>query len=205
MVNRMIGRNWILGITLLLAVALVGPSEQTAKAQSPSAPSSTAAGPSAAIRPIDSNVQPAVSRTPLPRPSEELAGNKKPDAQRSSTSAALSTMLALGMVLAVFFGLALIVKRTWPTPTNNKLPTEVLQIVGRVELQPKQYWMLMRFGNKLLLVCQQPGETRLISEVNDEDEVLRLVALCEKPHRSDAAFSGFSLQSLTGSARSITG
>jgi hypothetical protein len=53
----------------------------------------------------------------------------------------------------------------------------------------------MRFGNKLLLVSQQPGETRVISEVADPKEVERMIALCEKPHQPGAAFPSFSFPS----------
>jgi len=37
----------------------------------------------------------------------------------------------------------------------------------------------MRFGSKLLLVSQQPGETRSIAEISEPNEVTRLSGMCE--------------------------
>ena len=155
--------------------------------------------------------------TPLPKPSSAFnpktspqprsaPGERTAHASASSTSArVLSTLFALGFVLALFLGLAALIKRTWPAPTKKKLPSEVLELVASLELQPKHQWMLMRFGTKLLLISQQPGETRLITEISDEKEIQHMINLCQKPHPSDAAFSGLSLQGLFTNQAHATG
>ncbi|MFM8570965.1 MAG: flagellar biosynthetic protein FliO [Pirellula sp.] len=117
----------------------------------------------------------------------------------------LNTVFALGIVLSLFFGATVLIKRTWPQSVTRRMPSEVLEVLAIAEMQPKQQWMLMRFGGKLLLVCQQAHETRVIAEVTDQQEIDRLVALCEKPHQTGAALGSFSLKSQFRTSRAITG
>lgn len=160
----------------------------------------------------DTKVRQASSLTPLPKPkSDALASSgqsyarKGQEPRSSASSGLLGSFFALGIVLAVFLGFTFLVRRAFPSMVRRRMPREIFEVIASSEVQPKQTWMLMRFGNKLLLVCQQPGETRLISEITDQLEVQRIVALCEKPHPSDTALESFSWQSLLGNQRSATG
>lgn len=189
------------GFVILLALTAIA-FPQITTAQSP-----------ATIKDYDPNLRQAAASTPLLKPSSNLSPQplkdardiQEPGTKSPSSSGLLSTFFALGIVLALFLGLATLAKKAWPPLTKKKLPKEVLQLIATVEFQPKQQWMLMRFGGKLLLVSQQPGETRLVSEISDLDEIDRIIALCEKPHPSDAAFQGLSLSAILGKRSSITG
>lgn len=189
------------GFVILLALtALALP--QMATAQTPPT-----------IKDYDPHLRQAAASTPLLKPSSNLSPQplkaprdiKEPGTKGPSSSGFLGTFFALGIVLALFLGLAGLAKKTWPPLTKKKLPKEVLQLIASVEFQPKHQWMLLRFGGKLLLVSQQPGETRLVSEISDLDQIDRIIALCEKPHPSDAAFNGLSLPGILGKRSSITG
>lgn len=178
----------------LIAIALLSGVMRSADAQLPAV---------AAIQ-SDPQVRQAMATTPLPKPTstglahaEQNGQNalKKPADKRTSTQSVLSTMFALGLVLCLFLGVMLLLRRALPDASRRKLPKDVLEIIGTSEWYPKQQLVLMRFGNKLLLVNQQPGETRVISEVVDPKEVERMIALCEKPHLPGAAFPSFSFPS----------
>lgn len=148
------------------------------------------------------NVRQAGAVIPLPksksdgltRPGE--AATKHRGASPTGASGLLGSFFALGMVLVVFFGFVLIAKRAWPSLSSSRMPREVFEVLASSELQPRQTWMLMRFGNKLLLVCQQPGQTQLISEISDQAEIQRIVSLCEKPRSSESESRPFAWQSL---------
>jgi len=154
----------------------------------------------------------ATSRTPLPKPTSLAAARssnsvelEKAQARKSTSSGALGTFFALGIALTLFFGSVLIVKRIWPNVAKKKLPSNVLEVIATTELLPRQQWMLLRFGSKLILVCQQQSQTNLIAEVTDEAEIQRLLSQCEKPHDRSAAFPSFSLDILRKNQQAAIG
>jgi flagellar biogenesis protein FliO len=162
-------------------------------------------------RPSDSlALAPGVAKLPLPKPStapkgiESTQGARSPEVQRSSTQGVFGTLCSLGMVVCLFFGLVFLLRRILPESSKKKLPSEVLEVIGTAQWSPKQQWVLMRFGRKLLLVSQQSGETRVVAEETDPLEIDRMIALCEKPHRNDAALSSFSLPAIWNQQRSAT-
>lgn len=162
-------------------------------------------------RPSDSiALAPGVAKLPLPKPSTapkgiaSTQGARSPEVQRSSTQGVFGTLSSLGMVVCLFFGLVFLLRRILPESPKKKLPSEVLEVIGTAQWSPKQQWVLMRFGRKLLLVSQQSGETRVVAEETDPLEIDRMIALCEKPHRNDAAFSSFSLPAIWNHQRSTT-
>lgn len=195
--------TWIF-VIFLLSTAFALP--QIATAQSPTT-----------LKDFDPNLRQAVASTPLPKPSPTLNPKATPQTHKDihapranslqgpSGAGLLKTFFALGFVLATFLALAHLARKTWPPLSKIKLPKEVLQLVASVEFQPKQEWMLLRFGGKLLLVCQQPGKTQLIAEISNQEEIDRIIALCEKPHPSDAAFSGLSLGGILGNSSGAIG
>ena len=157
----------------------------------------------------ESKVRQASSLIPLPksksdgltRPGEAYTNQRS--ASPTGASGLLGSFFALGMVLVVFFGFVLIAKRVWPSTSAGRMPGDVFEVLASTELQPKQTWMLMRFGNKLLLICQQPGKTQLISEISDQAEIQRIVSLCGKPRSSESASRSFSWQSLLSGQQSL--
>jgi flagellar biogenesis protein FliO len=59
---------------------------------------------------------------------------------------------------------------------------------------------VVRFGKKLLLVSQQPGQTQTLSEISDDEEVDRLTGICESnlPSSSTQSFSDVLRQVASG-------
>ncbi len=102
-------------------------------------------------------------------------------------------MTAAGSGLAIVVGLmfvsAWVVKKSLPRSART-LPTEVAEVLGRVQLAGKQTAQLLRIGPKLVLVAVTPDGAKAITEITDEAEVQRLLAACEQQggHGSTAAF-----------------
>ena len=119
----------------------------------------------------------------LKGPSQKETQTERPSSNRSSM---LTTLLALGGVVALFLGVNVLLKRFQPT-AMRRLPNAIVEVLGTTTLGPKHQLLLLRFGNKLLLVSQQPGETTCLTEWSDPEEVEALIAQCKGLQPSDAS------------------
>jgi flagellar biogenesis protein FliO len=108
-------------------------------------------------------------------PSRKESTADRPAASRSSM---LTTLLALAGVVALFLGVNVVLKRFQPT-AMRRLPNTLVEVLGTTTMGPKHQLLLLRFGNKLLLVSQQPGETTCLTEWRDPEEVESLSAQCK--------------------------
>jgi flagellar protein FliO/FliZ len=127
------------------------------------------------------------------------AGEGKIERPTSSWGSFFSVLFSLAIVLCVFLGFVWFAKKSMPQ-SNAKLPGEVVQVLGRSMLAPRQQVYVVRFGKKLLLVSQQPGQTQTLSEITDEVEVSRLAGICESssPGSSTRMFADVLKQVATG-------
>ena len=112
---------------------------------------------------------------------------KKPT---NSIGSFLGVVFSMGIVLSLFLGLAWIYKKSLPK-SMGRLPHEVVQVLGRTSISPRQQMYVIRFGKKLLLVSQQPGQTQTLSEISEDEEVDRLTGICES-HLPSSATQSFS-------------
>jgi flagellar biogenesis protein FliO len=99
-------------------------------------------------------------------------------AAKSSWGGPVLTMLgSLSFVLALFFAVAWFMKRQLPV-SGWALPGDVLHVLGRATLAPRQIVHLVRLGNRLLLVAVSQAGAQTLAEVTDADEIERLTNLC---------------------------
>lgn len=107
--------------------------------------------------------------------------------------APLSSLLTVGsslaVVLGLFFVLAWLMRRIGPRRAAI-LPAEVVEVLGRSPLAGREQLHLLRFGQKLVLVCLGPDGARTLTEITDRDEATRLAGLCRQaqPNSTTAAF-----------------
>jgi flagellar biogenesis protein FliO len=87
--------------------------------------------------------------------------------------------VALGSVLGIFWAVTQLLKRIQPKP-SIRLPNEALEVLGSTPIGTNQQLLLLRFGNKVILVSQQPGGTSCLSEVTEPESVSKLLAACGK-------------------------
>ncbi|NIO46238.1 MAG: hypothetical protein GTN77_05455 [Planctomycetales bacterium] len=122
----------------------------------------------------------AFSGSPLPLRGPDRTGDSS-GAVKSSWGGPLVTMLgSLSFVLALFFAIAWFMKRQLPAG-GWALPGDVLQVLGRAALTPRQNVHLVRLGNRLLLIAVSPAGAETLAEVTDADEIERLTSLCAPP------------------------
>ncbi|HEX4412530.1 MAG TPA: flagellar biosynthetic protein FliO [Lacipirellulaceae bacterium] len=98
-------------------------------------------------------------------------------------SQSIYTMItALAIVIGVFLLFAWTLRRG-STKAGGRLatlPTEVVQVLGRIPIAARQFAQLLRVGNKLVLVALTPEGPTTLTEVTDPAEVDRLVGLCQQ-------------------------
>ena len=87
----------------------------------------------------------------LSPPRHDAAADKSSGGSRM-LGAIISVVVSLAVVLGLFFIVAWFMRRGLPNSTR-RLPAEVVEVLGRTPLAGRQQMHLLRFGNKLLLVC----------------------------------------------------
>jgi flagellar biogenesis protein FliO len=134
----------------------------------------------AGYRPAESSdTELAADGISLAPPSESIGSQISQP--KSSLGTFVTMLAALAIVIGVFFGLTFLLKKTGAGgPGLSALPRDVVQILGRTPFGPRQQLILMRLGNKLVLVSQQSGHTETIAEVDDPLEVDRMCGLIEQ-------------------------
>jgi flagellar biogenesis protein FliO len=118
-----------------------------------------------------------------PRGSARSADAAEPKRARplSPTSSISTGLAALAVVLGVFLAGAWALRRAMPS-AGNRLPADVVEVLGCTPLAARQFAHLVRCGNKLLLVHLAPGSVETLTEITDPAEVDRLAGLCRQSH-----------------------
>lgn len=172
---------------------------------SPSPPGVTQAGftsPIANTSPTDQvKAEQAPIRTPL---NSKRADSSQAD-NKTSGSNTLKMLFSVGSSLLIVIGLFLGVTWCYRKTLNTSLggiPKQVVSVLGRTAIAPRQQLILVRFGSKLILVSMNQGETRAISEITDPLEVDQLAGTCEchQPHSLTNSFRNILNQTGGGAA-----
>jgi len=120
----------------------------------------------------------------LPARPGDSSGEKSSSGPRTM-GAIVSVIGSLAVVLGLFFVVAWLMRRSMPQ-SARRLPGEVVETLGRVPLAGRQQMHLLRFGNKLLLVCVSPTGVDTLGEITDPSEIDRVAALCAQNESSGA-------------------
>ncbi len=112
------------------------------------------------------------------------AKGKRPAAQRGADllsswaeSSSVTALAALAFVVGLFMLLAWAVKRRLPK-SSQLLPSDAVRILGRVALGTRQFGHLLQLGNKLILVSVNQTGVEKLAEIDEPQEVVRLIGLC---------------------------
>lgn len=143
------------------------------------------------------------ARTPLELKLRNKEAGSSVDKPASTWAAALSMFFSLAIVISLFLFIAWLFRKSQPN-TFAKLPTGVLQVLGSTVMAPRQQVYVVRFGNKMLLVSHQPGQTQTLGEITDADEVHRLAGLCESNQPTSVTHSFRDVLRHVASGRSDT-
>lgn len=156
-------------------------------------PTSTAGATSSRGEPV----RPDERRTPLKREADKPIPLLPPedDAELSappstSTGRMIWTVVSsLAVVLGLYFVVAMLSRRGavgGPAP----LPTEAFEVLGRAPLTGRQHAQVVRFGDKLILLCVSATGVDSLAEVTSVEEVERIAALCQQ-QRPDSVTQTF--------------
>lgn len=94
-------------------------------------------------------------------------------------SSVVTAVAALAFVAGLFIVFAWIVKRGMPA-SSQVIPAEAVRILGRVPLGARQYGNLLQLGGKLVLVHVTTAGVEKIAEIDNPQEVQKVIALCSK-------------------------
>ncbi len=97
----------------------------------------------------------------------------------SGTRATTTVLSSLAVVIAAFFVLVWLSRKTAPKGMAP-LPGEVFESLGRAPLTARQQMQLIRLGNKLVLLSVTATGAEALTEITDVDEVNRLAGLCQQ-------------------------
>ncbi len=159
--------------------------------------------PSAGVQPVSYRSAPATADSQASSPGSHAISprNLRPAAengegQREGAAPAIDPARSLATMaggLAVVIGLFLLTLWWWRKRMPQAilpLPGGVLEVLGRSSLDGKHRLHLVRLGNKLLLVSTTAEGAHTLAEIEDPDEVTRLMGLClqGRPGSSSRAF-----------------
>ncbi|MCO6047345.1 flagellar biosynthetic protein FliO [Aeoliella sp. ICT_H6.2] len=109
-----------------------------------------------------------------------LAGGQSADLLHNfAKSSGATALAALAFVVGLFMLMAWFVKRGMPN-SAQVLPAEAVRLLGRVPLGSRQFGQLLQLGNKLVLVHVTQAGVEKLAEIDDPQEVVRLLAVCSK-------------------------
>jgi flagellar biogenesis protein FliO len=155
--------SWMIGL-MLLAVHPDVLSAQSFPADAPSPISSQS-----------SEKENAATPSSLLLPPKATDKDKKPSGLQSP----LAILGSLALVLGIFFLIVWALRRTSPNAMGT-MPAEAFEVLGRAPLGFRQQAIMLRCGNKLLLITSGMAGTEPLTEITDPAEVERLTELCRR-------------------------
>lgn len=115
---------------------------------------------------------------PLRQPDLKPDGDDKGFEFKTPDGVVRNTAISLGLVLGLFLVVAWMMKKSQPR-SHTALPAAVVEVLGRVQVSPKQQLQLIRMGPKLLLVSSTGQQMHTLGEISDPHQVEQLVSMCQ--------------------------
>ncbi|MEX0655206.1 MAG: flagellar biosynthetic protein FliO [Phycisphaeraceae bacterium] len=119
---------------------------------------------------------------PLPSRESERLGPPPDDAGDRSTnnnlfagtgSMVLNTLTALGVVIGLILGLRWVWTKVSGQPTVGASP--VVEVLARTPVAPRNHILIVRIGNRILIVGDSSAGLRTLATVDDPDEIADLL------------------------------
>lgn len=151
------------------------PPETPASAETPASPVQTPATPSVAA-PVESGESKEIARRDNATTSV-VANNENRKIARAKAegkSGLLADLFPLLAVLVLIAGIVFILKKYMPA-RRLLAGSDVLQIVARTHVSPKQQLMLVKLGRKMVMIGVSPDRIQTLAVVDDPDQVAALM------------------------------
>ena len=104
--------------------------------------------------------------------------NTAPEAGTKPTYSVVKTMLSLLVVLILIGGAAWLVRKLFPQQANLSMG-DIVQVVGRSQIDSRHNLSLVKFGDELLLLGVTAENVSLLDKVKDPDQIARLMGKIE--------------------------
>ncbi|MEM9366980.1 MAG: flagellar biosynthetic protein FliO [Planctomycetota bacterium] len=103
-----------------------------------------------------------------------------------SMSSLITVGSSLAIVLALFSALVWVSRRFGQGSTKGKsLPASLVSPIGHTMLDPRTKLMLLKCGNRVLVVTQTSGGVTPLTEITDPEEIREVMAQCSSESRRD--------------------
>lgn len=103
----------------------------------------------------------------------------------------MSTLAALGVVLALVFGIRWLLRRGGVV-TSSAPQGSIVEVLSRTTVAPRSHVVLMRIGQRILVVNDSTNGMRTLASIEDPEEVADLLGAIEadRPTSMTKSFSG---------------
>lgn len=108
----------------------------------------------------------------------QVGGDRSSDSGESMLGPWVQMILALAVVVALIFGLQWLLKRIGGRRAGGSR-SGVLDVVARTGVTTRQELMLVRLGERMVLLGRSATGITRLAEIDDANEVQRLQALIE--------------------------
>ncbi|MEM9347901.1 MAG: flagellar biosynthetic protein FliO [Planctomycetota bacterium] len=110
----------------------------------------------------------------------------------------LSTLAALGVVLAIVFTIRWLLKRGGVVSPSVSQGS-VVEVLSRTTIAPRSHVVLMRVGQRILVVCDSPAGMRTLASVHEAEEVAELLGAIDASKPASISYSfGSVMKKLSG-------
>ena len=173
------------------------PAQQNARpasrpASQPASQPASRPAPAAATEPVRSQIgQTAIRDSSTPTTATASADDAEDATDRKTAPAGFDisrVVGALAVVLGLIFALRWVLRRSIQ-PAGMPGATNVVQVLTRSPLSPRQQLLLVRVGRRLIVVADCNGQLSALSELTDPDEVAALVGQLRDEKLSAASHS----------------
>jgi flagellar biogenesis protein FliO len=164
---------WMIGWIFLLACS-AETTAQTAPADDP---------PSASAERNEPETGKTLSSIPLTPP--KASDGPEKEKKKEGAQSLVTIFGSLALVLGIFFLIVWALRKMSPNAMGT-LPAEAFEVLGRSPLAFRQQAMMVRCGNKLLLISTGIGGTEPLAEITEPAEVERLTELCRQSRPAGA-------------------
>ncbi len=175
--NRCIARGRV-AIAIVFAVLLSSPS-----AGQYDRPNRSSSLPNSANRSTETHATgrapSATLDDPIPLPRRRPPAGSYSNPSAPSAPNLVRVFGSLAIVVGLFFGLIWLTRRSLPKSATG-LPTEAIEVLGRMPLNNKQHVQMVRVGRKLLVLGVTSNGAETLTEVTDPQEVDHLLAICQR-------------------------
>jgi len=110
----------------------------------------------------------------------------------------LSTLAALGVVLVIVFGIRWLLRRGGVVSTSMPQGS-VVEVLSRTTVAPRSHVVLMRVGQRILVVSDSPSGMRTLASVHEAEEVAELLGTIDASRPASMTHSfGSVMKKLSG-------